>query len=99
MKPIATPVLGGMVSSLIHVLVVTPVIFYWLRTRSLAPADEPTIEHGAAHPSRRWLLVAVGVAAILAAGALVAIWKDGDASSGDDDSGQVVQVVRAGELD
>ena len=35
MKPLATPVLGGMVSSLPHVLVVTPVIFYWLRARDL----------------------------------------------------------------
>jgi Cu(I)/Ag(I) efflux system membrane protein CusA/SilA len=38
MKPLATPVLGGMVSSLLHVLVVTPVIFYWLRARRL-PAE------------------------------------------------------------
>src|SRR5262245_46356006 len=35
MKPLATPVLGGMVSSLMHVLLVTPVIFYWLREREL----------------------------------------------------------------
>ncbi|MBS1812649.1 MAG: efflux RND transporter permease subunit [Acidobacteria bacterium] len=35
MKPLATPVLGGMVSSLLHVLVVTPVIFFWLREREL----------------------------------------------------------------
>jgi Cu(I)/Ag(I) efflux system membrane protein CusA/SilA len=35
MKPLATPVLGGMVSSLAHVLLVTPVIFYWLRDREL----------------------------------------------------------------
>jgi copper/silver efflux system protein len=35
MKPIAAPVLGGMVSSLAHVLLVTPVIFYWLRAREL----------------------------------------------------------------
>jgi Cu(I)/Ag(I) efflux system membrane protein CusA/SilA len=35
MKPLATPVLGGMVSSLLHVLVVTPVIFFWLRERQL----------------------------------------------------------------
>ena len=33
MKPLATPVLGGMVSSLLHVLIVTPVIFFWLRER------------------------------------------------------------------
>jgi Cu(I)/Ag(I) efflux system membrane protein CusA/SilA len=35
MKPIATPVIGGMLSSLLHVLIVTPVIFYWIRRRSL----------------------------------------------------------------
>jgi Cu(I)/Ag(I) efflux system membrane protein CusA/SilA len=35
MKPLAAPVLGGMVSSLIHVLIVTPVIFTWLRERKL----------------------------------------------------------------
>jgi copper/silver efflux system protein len=28
-------VLGGMVSSLLHVLVVTPVIFTWIREREL----------------------------------------------------------------
>lgn len=36
MQPLATPVLGGMVSSLLHVLIVTPVIFLWLRERELA---------------------------------------------------------------
>jgi Cu(I)/Ag(I) efflux system membrane protein CusA/SilA len=35
MKPLATPVLGGMVSSLGLVLIVTPVIFHWLREREL----------------------------------------------------------------
>jgi Cu(I)/Ag(I) efflux system membrane protein CusA/SilA len=35
MKPLAAPVLGGMVSSLLHVLVVTPVIFTWLRGREI----------------------------------------------------------------
>lgn len=35
MKPLATPVLGGMVSSLLHVLIVTPAIFYTLRAREL----------------------------------------------------------------
>jgi len=39
MKPLATPVLGGMVSSLAHVLLVTPVIFYWLRERELRRED------------------------------------------------------------
>jgi copper/silver efflux system protein len=31
MKPLATPVFGGMLSSLVHVLIVTPVVFYWMR--------------------------------------------------------------------
>src|SRR5881275_100808 len=35
MKPLATPVLGGMLSSLLHVLIVTPVIFYSIRARVL----------------------------------------------------------------
>ncbi len=39
MKPLATPVLGGMVSSLALVLIVTPVIFYWLRERELRRAE------------------------------------------------------------
>src|SRR5437773_6604682 len=46
MKPLATPVLGGMVSSLIHVLIVTPVIFSWVRERRLGLQHEalPDIE-------------------------------------------------------
>lgn len=39
MKPLATPVLGGMVSSLGLVLIVTPVIFFWLRERELRRAE------------------------------------------------------------
>ena len=35
MKPLATPVIGGMLSSLLHILIVTPVIFAWLREREL----------------------------------------------------------------
>jgi Cu(I)/Ag(I) efflux system membrane protein CusA/SilA len=35
MKPLAAPVLGGMLSSLLHVLIVTPVIFTWLRERQM----------------------------------------------------------------
>jgi Cu(I)/Ag(I) efflux system membrane protein CusA/SilA len=38
MQPLATPVIGGMLSSLVHILVVTPVIFAWLRERQLRPA-------------------------------------------------------------
>jgi len=35
MKPLATPVIGGSVSSLLHILIVTPVIFLWLRQREI----------------------------------------------------------------
>jgi preprotein translocase subunit SecF len=35
MRPLAAPVLGGMVSSLVHILVVTPVLFAFLREREL----------------------------------------------------------------
>jgi Cu(I)/Ag(I) efflux system membrane protein CusA/SilA len=40
MKPLATPVIGGMVSSLIHILIVTPVIFAWLREREMKKAKK-----------------------------------------------------------
>jgi Cu(I)/Ag(I) efflux system membrane protein CusA/SilA len=49
MKPLATPVIGGMISSLIHILIVTPVIFLWLHERQLrkgtlqaSPSDPST---------------------------------------------------------
>ena len=39
MKPLAAPVIGGMLSSLIHILILililTPVIFTWLHLRKL----------------------------------------------------------------
>jgi copper/silver efflux system protein len=43
MKPLATPVFGGMMSSLLHVLIVTPVIFYWLRLWELSRESEEEI--------------------------------------------------------
>jgi copper/silver efflux system protein len=48
MKPLATPVLGGMVSSLIHVLIVTPVIFFWLRAREVRREERATRQTTAA---------------------------------------------------
>jgi Cu(I)/Ag(I) efflux system membrane protein CusA/SilA len=39
-RPLATPVLGGMLSSLAHVLIVTPIIFLWLRERELRRGHE-----------------------------------------------------------
>ena len=38
MQPLAAPVIGGMISSLLHILIVTPVIFLWLHGRKLKGA-------------------------------------------------------------
>ena len=35
MKPIAAPIIGGMITSTIHVLLITPVIFYIMKLRAL----------------------------------------------------------------
>jgi Cu(I)/Ag(I) efflux system membrane protein CusA/SilA len=39
MKPIAAPIVGGMITSTIHVLVITPVIFYILKVRALGKGE------------------------------------------------------------
>ena len=44
MKPIAAPIIGGMMTSTIHVLVITPVIFYIMKMRSY--------RRGTLHPSK-----------------------------------------------
>lgn len=44
MKPLATPVLGGMVSSLLHVLIVTPAIFLWLREREIRREEKAVVQ-------------------------------------------------------
>ncbi len=73
MKPLATPVLGGMVSSLLHVLIVTPVLYYWIQERRLGLRHEllPAQSSGA-FPVRRALAAAGLVAAL--GGAFVA-WQ------------------------
>ncbi len=47
MQPLATPVIGGMISSLLHILIVTPVIFTWLREREIKPVDSRQISASA----------------------------------------------------
>jgi Cu(I)/Ag(I) efflux system membrane protein CusA/SilA len=99
MKPLATPVLGGMVSSLLHVLVVTPVIFFWIRERRLGLQDQSMPEDRFAF-SRR-LLIGVGatvvVTALLFAGWRV--WRSTSVETPGRSGGAVVQTVHAGELD
>src|SRR5687767_10641501 len=74
MKPLATPVLGGMASSLIHVLVVTPVIFFWLRERRLGLQHEelPPPQTEAGIPWRPVLAVLI---IVVVAGGSFAAWR------------------------
>jgi Cu(I)/Ag(I) efflux system membrane protein CusA/SilA len=50
MRPLATPVIGGMVSSFLHIMLVTPVLFAWLRERALGvqPAPRGSASHSLA---------------------------------------------------
>ena len=100
MKPLATPVLGGMVSSLVHVLIVTPVIFFWLRERQLGLQHEPLPRASERQVPRRTVLVGVMVI-VLAAGSFAA-WRivrtRGAPDATTADAG-IVQTVRAGDVD
>jgi Cu(I)/Ag(I) efflux system membrane protein CusA/SilA len=95
MKPLATPVLGGMVSSLLHVLVVTPVVFFWLHERRLGLHQEvfPTPSRPRAVP---WKPVAA-VTVIIAAAMATSLWRHAKETGGANAPvGQVVQHVNAG---
>ncbi len=41
MRPLAAPVIGGMVSSFLHILIVSPVLFAWLREREALASGHP----------------------------------------------------------
>jgi copper/silver efflux system protein len=101
MKPLATPVLGGMVSSLVHVLVVTPVIFFWLRERQLRLRHQPLPPSDSlvAMPRRR--LVAFVTGALLLIGVLT-VWRVTSPNPETDtaaEGGDIVQTVPAGDLE
>jgi Cu(I)/Ag(I) efflux system membrane protein CusA/SilA len=100
MKPLATPVLGGMISSLVHVLIVTPVIFFWLRERQLGLRRETLPEKPPRARPRRALVLAI--AAIVVLGSL-AVWNLAGRGRGSPtatvDNAGIVQTVRAGDLD
>jgi Cu(I)/Ag(I) efflux system membrane protein CusA/SilA len=73
MKPLATPVLGGMVSSLVHVLIVTPVIFFWLRERQLGLQREVLPDIPDRLAPRRALML--GLIALVLVTGLFALWR------------------------
>ncbi len=102
MKPLATPVLGGMVSSLLHVLVVTPVLFYWIHERRVADAVGPHLdtsnEYVGRVPLREetggpavWRVIAVLILAAALAGGWW-IWSRNAATP------VVLETVRSGDL-
>jgi Cu(I)/Ag(I) efflux system membrane protein CusA/SilA len=92
MKPLATPVLGGMVSSLLHVLVVTPVIFFWIQERRLGLQLRAS--------NVRWRPILIGVALLAALSVGVAMWRQvGAGTAAGSTGGTVVQRVRANDLD
>ena len=100
MKPLATPVLGGMISSLLHVLIVTPVIFFSIRVRQLGLQHEAPSSHVRMPAGRRPMLAAVILVAL--AGGLM-VWRlatrseDGTRSTGGQSG--VVQTVRSGQME
>ncbi len=100
MKPLATPVLGGMVSSLLHVLLVTPVIFFWIRERRLGLQHERLPDADRVQVHRRGFAIAAGVLAIVVV-ALFVMWSARAPSRRgprEPSTGAIVQTVRAGDL-
>jgi hypothetical protein len=105
MKPLAAPVLGGMVSSLLLVLIVTPVLYCQLRERELvsdvddarvpvAPvtvAPRPTVR-------RRARIVAVGIVAIVALTAAGWWLSRRPPEAGGDAPGRVLMTIRANDV-
>ena len=102
MKPLATPVLGGMVSSLIHVLIVTPVIFFGIRERQLG-LQHQSLPAAADRPFDRRRLLISTVVLIALVGASFAVWRFTHASATNAPSraagGSVVQTVRSGDME
>jgi Cu(I)/Ag(I) efflux system membrane protein CusA/SilA len=99
MKPLAAPVLGGMVSSLLHVLIVTPVVFYWLRARAL-PVEVPiarSTSGSRAGPrrGRRAALLAGTAALVLVAAAL---WWRTQGTAVAPNNLKAIQTVTSGDL-
>ena len=105
LKPLATPVLGGMVSSLAHVLLITPVIFFALHRRHVSrqPTDialEPAaVSPRLERPRRVWMWPTMAVMAILIAAS--GYWwygRNRSPSTGDLAGATVLRTVQSGDL-
>ena len=105
MKPLATPVLGGMVSSLLHVLIVTPVIFYWIHARRLPDDTSAGIDwapdvHASAEAHPRRVLVAIVVLAVAGAGWWGAWrWTGGPSDTSIEEPASVMHRARSGDFE
>jgi Cu(I)/Ag(I) efflux system membrane protein CusA/SilA len=102
MKPLATPVLGGMISSLLHVLIVTPVIFFWIRERQLGLQHEALPSAVRTPPAGRRLMFAAVILVMLAGGALL-VWRlstrTANGGRAEVERTGVVQTVRSGQTE
>jgi hypothetical protein len=102
MKPLATPVLGGMVSSLIHVLIVTPVLFFSIRERQLGLQHQRLPAAGERPLGARWLLMTSVILIALVGGSYAAwrLMRTTPATAGSSAAGgDVIQTVRSGDLE
>jgi hypothetical protein len=101
MKPLAAPVLGGMISSLIHVLIVTPVIFFSIRERQLGLQHQALTVAVRRPLGPRPILPIVLLIAVVAA--LFLGWRlsrpPATDAGGPEAGARVVQTARLGELD
>jgi hypothetical protein len=90
-----------MVSSLVHVLIVTPVIFFWLRERQLGLQREVLPDVPASVAPRRALVLGLG--ALVVVTGLFAVWRiagrEGSQSAGSVSDSSVVQTIRSGDLE
>lgn len=103
MRPLAAPVLGGMVSSLLHVLIVTPVIFFWIRERQLglqheafaAPAAAGTPANPPARRRQVFLWTGVATVLLLAGAAWTLVSREPPSSGGK----PIVAAARSGDVE
>ena len=103
MKPLAAPVLGGMVSSLLHVLIVTPVIFLSIRERQLGLHRERLLEVRPMVKQRRSgrqrVVVTAALAVVVVGVAVAWLARVGAPQTDSSDEGRAVHTARSGSTD